>query len=84
MKLKEHIDLQGLTIAETARQLNKRQQTVHLWVNQQRIPRHDEIIDIYRWSKGVVQPNDFYDLPDLEEEARANGPISQQIHEAAA
>lgn len=84
MKLKAYIEEQGLSVAEAARQLKKKQQTVDLWAKGLRIPRKDEMPDIYAWSGGKVQPNDFYSLPV--EDARANGhdPHHPVLSEAAA
>lgn len=72
MKLMTHIENLGINITEAARQMKKPQQRVHLWATDQRIPRKSEMRDIYVWSNGVVEPNDFYDLPDLDQ-IRANG-----------
>jgi hypothetical protein len=70
MKLKAYIDGLGITPAEAARQMDKPQQRVHLWVNDLRIPRKADMNDIVKWSHGNVLPNDFY-LPA--DDARANG-----------
>lgn len=29
------------------------------------VPRPKKMLKLYRWSRGAVTPNDFYDLPDL-------------------
>lgn len=39
--------------------------TAWIYYNGRRIPPADQMIAIYRLSKGAVQPNDFYALPDL-------------------
>ena len=83
MKLKAYIDdVLKISVAEAARQLKKRQQSVHLWYTGERIPRKGEMAGIVNWSNGAVQPNDFYDLT---EGARANGhDLKPQAQEAAA
>ncbi len=36
------------------------------WEGGRRIPSREFMAAIYRFTRGAVTPNDFYDLPDLE------------------
>jgi hypothetical protein len=88
MKLRDYIIAQGLSITEAARQLDIRYAAVHLWFHECRIPTEDNMRAIYVWSGGTVQPNDFYDLPPLEDQPpaaghRCNGALAQSNEVAA-
>lgn len=39
--------------------------TVYRYLREEQIPERAIMRKIYVWSRGAVQPNDFYDLPDL-------------------
>jgi len=83
MKLKAFIEMRGISVVSAAGELKKPQQTVHLWVSSARIPRKAEMQDIYLWSGGMVEPNDFYDLPKIDD-GRANGHSSLPAYNGAA
>lgn len=62
MKLSHYISSRKLKPLHAARELGVTHQSFHLWLAGKRIPREEQMIAIYHWSKGAVQPNDFYDL----------------------
>lgn len=74
MKLKSYIIAQDISLSDMARQLETSPQTVQLWAEGLRIPRQDMMRRIYELTDGLVQPNDFYDLPPAA--ARCNGPAA--------
>ena len=69
MKLKSYIIAHEISLSEMARQLQTSPQNVHFWAEGLRIPREDFMRRIFRLTDGLVQPNDFYDLPALQGEA---------------
>lgn len=81
MKLKSYIIAMNMTVAAAARQLGTTQQCLARACDGQRIPRKDLMQRIYDWSDGMVQPNDFYDLPPAA--ARCNGPAAVMDEVAA-
>ena len=68
-RLKRYIQEAGLTEAGFGSLIGKPQQTVHAYASGTRIPRKAEMQRIYAVTAGAVQPNDFYDLPDLPTES---------------
>ena len=44
--------------------------TIYLFRDGKRIPSRDLMVGLYVATKGAVQPNDFYDLPDIPPEVR--------------
>lgn len=81
MKLKDYISMIGITPAEASRSLSKARgivvspQVMYLWCAGERIPRPDNMRDIYIWSQGAVTPGDFYDLPALAAGDCCNSPM---------
>lgn len=65
MKLQEYLNGIGLSHTAAAAEMEFSRAAVSNWCSGARIPRQDEMRAIYLWSGGLVQPNDFYDLPDL-------------------
>lgn len=65
MKLKKYVK-QTLKISgrRAAKQLGVNTETFRTWMEDICIPGHDAMVDLFIWSNGQVQPNDFYDLPD--------------------
>lgn len=47
-----------------AKELDVSVESIRLWVSGERLPREEQMLRIYRWSKQQVQPNDFYDLSE--------------------
>ena len=62
-----------LSISELARLLEKPQRTISRYCNGEQIPRTSEMVGIYVTTKGAVDPNSFYPLPDLKATRAANG-----------
>ena len=65
IKLKEYIyKIRGINISKAALELNMNKETLRLWVEKGMQPRRGGIEKICAWSKGYIQPNDFYNLPE--------------------
>ncbi|TXH34040.1 MAG: XRE family transcriptional regulator [Rhodospirillaceae bacterium] len=65
MKLRDWLRAMGKTQARYGDEIDKSQQAVARYCNG-RIPSRPVMVRIYRDSRGLVTPNDFYDLPPLE------------------
>lgn len=65
MKIRSYITEAKIKICEAADALEVSTQCLHQWISGKRVPQPEKMIAIYRWSGGKVQPNDFYELPDL-------------------
>jgi hypothetical protein len=63
VSFKKYLEIKRRTIADVARELGEHRETVRTWINGA-IPRRQQMLKIYLWSKGQVQPNDFYELPN--------------------
>lgn len=76
MKLKKYVK-QTLKISgrRAAKQLGVNTETFRTWMEDICIPGHDAMVDLFIWSNGHVQPNDFYDLPDLVEGGAREGDL---------
>lgn len=60
MQLKEYRALRKKTLEEDAKDLGTTPATLSRWQNNKAIPGREEMKRIVTWSKGAVQPNDFY------------------------
>jgi transcriptional regulator with XRE-family HTH domain len=60
MLLREYLSLRGLTIPVLADLLGVSVQSVHRYVNGERLPRPDVMMKIAEVTGGAVKPNDFY------------------------
>lgn len=49
-----------LTLGEVAKALGCTTPAIYKWENNQRIPTPKYMKKIMEWSKGEIQPNDFY------------------------
>lgn len=65
MKLPAYLTMINKGIPEAAKELDRSPETVRCWCKGQRIPRAEDMVLIFKWSGGLVTPNDFYDLPEL-------------------
>lgn len=65
MKIRSYITETKIKICDAASALGVSTQCLHQWISGKRVPQPEKMIAIYRWSGGKVQPNDFYELPDL-------------------
>lgn len=54
-----------LTIGQLAEKLARSDMTVSRYCNERRIPEAETMRRIYLVTQGAVEPNDFYDLPEL-------------------
>lgn len=70
MKLADYLLLRDETQAAFGERLREKrpQSTIQKWASGKRMPRKDELADIYEASGGLVTPNDFCDLPELSAE----------------
>lgn len=60
---------QGLTLDAAAAGVGSFRGTWYDWETGRRIPDREYMPKVYRFTRGAVQPNDFYDLPDLDQPA---------------
>lgn len=65
MRLSEWRQIDRRTQAGVALELGVAVSTVASWEQRTKVPGVAYMIEIYRMTGGAVQPNDFYDLPDL-------------------
>lgn len=72
MKFKTYLEENNISFAIAAGELDASSEGVRLWAEGMRVPRPDQMKRIYEWSNGMVQPNDYYDLPEIGD-TRANG-----------
>jgi transcriptional regulator with XRE-family HTH domain len=61
MKLATYIKSKKLTASEFSREIGTSPMAVHRYMIG-RLPAPDVVIAIHKATKGVVQPNDFYNL----------------------
>jgi transcriptional regulator with XRE-family HTH domain len=60
MDLRSYLDVRDMSIAVFADLLGVSVQTVHRYVNRERLPRPDVMVRIAEVTGGAVKPNDFY------------------------
>jgi transcriptional regulator with XRE-family HTH domain len=60
MDLRSYLDARDMSIAVFADLLGVSVQTVHRYVNGDRLPRPDVMVRIAEITGGAVKPNDFY------------------------
>lgn len=65
MKLRAFAAEKGWNDSELGRQAGRPEPTVRKHASGQRIPRQIDVETYYRISGGLVDPNSFYDLPEL-------------------
>ena len=63
MTLKQFLNLQKISMKEAAAQLSVPYEYIRRYINEGVIPSKDRMLRIVAWSKGAVQPNDFYEEP---------------------
>jgi hypothetical protein len=73
MKLKEYLTEKQIGVVEMAKQLNFPQSTCSMWLTEKRLPSKENMQKIYEWSGGRVEPNDFYNINDIEKELNDGG-----------
>lgn len=61
-KFKQWIEKNNKTVADVARDLELTHCVVRTWVEGIRIPTKDNMQKIIAYTKGEVQPNDFYEV----------------------
>ena len=62
MKLSAWLKTKNLKQTDLAKKLRTGKARAHRIYHGKILPRTDEVVKIYHWSKGQVEPNDFYDL----------------------
>lgn len=55
----------GLTLDQAAKEVGTVRQVWSDWERGRRRPGEELMKEVYRFTDGVITPNDFYDLPDL-------------------
>ena len=73
-----------LTFAEFGRSINASRMTVRRWTlpkghADRRLPSEAIMVKIYALTRGAVEPNDWYDLPDLGAMAAAETPAPEAV-----
>ena len=66
MLLEEYCKKMDLNDTDCAKALGVHRETFRLWRLHQNVPSEKHMVAIYIWSGGAVEPNSFYDLPDLQ------------------
>lgn len=79
MRLKKYRKLLGLNIKDAAGQLRVSEVCYRYWESGKKIPSADNMTNIFEWSLGSVQPNDFHHLPDLSKTHNRSAQISRQV-----
>ena len=69
MRLQKWRENKGLTLDSVAGRVGVASMTVSRWERGSRIPRRGEMLRLFLCTDGQVQPNDFYELPELERAA---------------
>lgn len=64
MQLIQWLEKEKKTVADMARDLDLSHTVVLRWVHKKRIPRAEFMQKIIAYTKGEVQPNDFYGEAD--------------------
>ena len=62
----DHTQMSFIDLIEMATGSRIPQGTIAKWINETRIPRKKEMGILFKITDGVVQPNDFYELPVLD------------------
>ena len=62
MKLKDYLEEEKLSVSGFCRKLNLCEATVSKWKYNDVIPRKEDVLLIYKFTKGKVTPNDFYGI----------------------
>lgn len=70
MKLKEYLKREGLTLEAFGQHIDATAGEVHAYCNGRK-PRDATMARIFEATGGAVTPNDFYDLPELQNGAVA-------------
>lgn len=60
MKLEKYIEAKEISLKRAAEQLDFAYEDVRRYCKGEVIPRQENMKKIVEWSKGKVQPNDFY------------------------
>ena len=60
MQFSQYLKEKNITQKQASEELGIVQALISMWVNGERIPRPENMKKITEWSKGSVQPNDFY------------------------
>lgn len=63
MRFADYLHNNEISIPQAAKALEATVEAVRYWAKDQNVPRQDKMEKIFEWTKGQVQPNDFYKLP---------------------
>jgi len=69
MRLQTYLEVEKISIAGFARACGVGRRTMHRIVLGVCLPRRALMMRIYELTHGAVTPNDFYELPELAQEA---------------
>jgi transcriptional regulator with XRE-family HTH domain len=64
MRLYDYIKKQKITVESFANDIGVSQPTIRRYIKRLRIPSPNIMVKIFIVTNGLVQPNDFFDLPD--------------------
>jgi hypothetical protein len=67
MKLGRWIKREKLTLEAFGEKIECHVSSVQRYVTDERVPGKKTMVRIYVVTRGEVQPNDFFDLPDLQD-----------------
>lgn len=62
MTFKEWLEKENKTVADVARDLELTHCVVRTWAETDRVPSKENMQRIVAYTKGEVQPNDFYEV----------------------
>lgn len=62
MKFNDYLKEEQISVARFCKQLNLCEATVSKWKYNDVIPRKEDVLLIYKFTKGKVTPNDFYGI----------------------
>jgi|TARA_R110002020_G_scaffold215936_1_gene423263 hypothetical protein len=62
MTLKNYLNKERYSVAKFANAISVNQHTVNKWVYTDVVPRKGDVVKVYTFTKGQVQPNDFYGI----------------------
>jgi transcriptional regulator with XRE-family HTH domain len=65
MKLAHYMSSRGIRPTDLAREIGVSHSAVIRWRDEKRIPEPEMMRRLLDATKGLVQPNDFFDIPDL-------------------
>lgn len=63
MTLRDYLEQEDLTVREAAAMLGWPVRTMYAYLSGARTPSRERLQVLFRWSRGLVTPNDFLGVP---------------------